>query len=139
MKTCTKCRASKPRADFYQHKQARDGLHSYCKQCFMGVNRNWARRNPDKCRGYTVKQRYGLSGDQVMALLELQGGRCAICTRPIEFRSTGHVDHDHKTGRVRGVLCGPCNRAIGLLQDDAFVVGEAAAYLENHAERTAHG
>jgi hypothetical protein len=77
---------------------------------------------PEQHRRYT----YGLSPEDHDALLRHQGGRCPICDRsdlPLV------VDHDHRSGRVRGLLCGPCNRAIGHLRDSAVVCRLAAEYL----------
>jgi uncharacterized CHY-type Zn-finger protein len=64
-------------------------------------------------------------------LLSTQEGKCAICHR--EFTRQPHVDHDHRNDRIRGLLCGSCNRAIGLLGDDADRVQSAANYLEAHS------
>lgn len=78
--------------------------------------------------------RYGLTVDQFNILLEVQKGRCAICR--VELQSTGrskgtaaHVDHDHGSGRVRGILCHRCNAGIGLLGDDPDRVRAACEYL----------
>lgn len=134
-KKCVRCGAAKESDQFYKNKALRGGLHSYCKKCVTAVNANWRKRNPLKARGYTVKHRYSISGAEVRELIKQQEGRCAICMRQISFLKTGHVDHDHGTGEIRGVLCGSCNRAIGLFKDDIFVIREAAAYLENFQER----
>ncbi len=56
-----------------------------------------------------------------------QNGGCAICGQPQERRL--HVDHDHKTGRIRGLLCGSCNRAIGLLKESVASLASAIGYL----------
>lgn len=73
---------------------------------------------------------------EMVALFEAQEGRCAICTKQIVFlpgRGTvanAHLDHCHATKRVRGWLCSPCNRALGMLRDDPAVLRAAADYLE---------
>lgn len=74
--------------------------------------------------------KYNLTGEGISALLGAQGEKCAICFRSITVRF--HVDHDHVTGKVRGLLCRHCNIAIGLLQDSSTVVSSAAAYLGRH-------
>lgn len=70
--------------------------------------------------------------------VEWHEGKCAICkSEPTGEGQQGerlHVDHDHKTGLVRGLLCGNCNRAIGLLKDDSDLLRAAAGYLEFHDE-----
>jgi hypothetical protein len=91
--------------------------------------RKWARKNPDKCRASQKKYRYGLTLDQVGAMLAGQGGACGICRTPIDER-TLKVDHCHKTDVVRGLLCFHCNIGIGNLRDDPERLRKAAAYLE---------
>lgn len=70
-------------------------------------------------------QRYGISLEDYARLNERQQGRCGICSRDMELV----IDHDHETGKVRGLLCGPCNRAIGWFGDTAEGVARAVAYL----------
>jgi hypothetical protein len=70
---------------------------------------------------------------------ESQEGRCAVCSRELVLGHAGHaIDHNHTTGHVRGLLCMPCNAALGLLQDDLAIVLSAASYLErtNDPERS---
>lgn len=82
-----------------------------------------------------LRQAYGISKAQWYEILEAQGGTCAICDGgpecgPSASDSKFHVDHCHETGRVRGLLCAHCNRAIGLLKDSAAIARAAADYLE---------
>lgn len=64
-------------------------------------------------------------------MLASQGGGCAICQKPDgEGKDRLHLDHDHETGKARGLLCGPCNRGIGMLRDDPALVRKALDYLE---------
>jgi len=83
-----------------------------------------------------LKGRYGIDLVSYNALLEKQGGGCAICGGPPNGRSADafHVDHDHATGKVRGLLCHHCNTAIGSLRDDVSLIEKAAAYLRLHKE-----
>jgi hypothetical protein len=75
----------------------------------------------------------GCSWEQFQALMYCQGGLCAVCFQP-ELGENQHgrmalaVDHNHETGKIRGLLCHRCNRALGLLQDDADRVQNLAAY-----------
>jgi hypothetical protein len=73
---------------------------------------------------------YGLTFDEYQAMAEAQGNRCAICRQEDTTRLA--IDHDHETGKVRGLLCRRCNIALGLLGDDASQVMAAAAYLIEH-------
>lgn len=78
-------------------------------------------------------QKYGLTAAGFRKLLAEQGGGCAICGATAANANGGRlvVDHDHETGKVRGLLCGGCNTGIGLLGDDAQRVLAAAWYLDN--------
>lgn len=76
---------------------------------------------------------YGITIEQYDALVRTQGGLCAICksSDPCgRSNSSWHVDHDHVTGTVRGLLCAKCNRAIGLMGDDADILQAAVYYLK---------
>ena len=78
-------------------------------------------------RGKRIRS-YGISIDEFNQMMEDQGNKCYICDG-----DNGHIalciDHDHKTGKVRGLLCNKCNRAIGLLDDNPELLIIAAAYL----------
>jgi hypothetical protein len=109
------CREIKPVDGFPRAPKQANGRSSYCKPCK-------ARRDRDR-RFVRV---YGLTPEQVQAMKDSQGGRCAICrVRPAE-----HVDHDHRVGTVRGVLCFPCNAGLGQFGDDPAVLTSAIEYLE---------
>jgi len=76
---------------------------------------------------------YGLTLDQYHAIVERQGERCAVCRKVIApmGRDT-HIDHDHTTGKVRGLLCSECNLGLGKFKDRPDVLRAAATYLERH-------
>lgn len=91
-----------------------------------------------------VVRKYGLSMDLLKAMLESQNGRCAICRKiwaeckaakrvrhGAMFLHYLYVDHDHQSGRVRGLLCNACNTAIGRLEEDPSRFDAAASYLKN--------
>ena len=135
MKTCNRCGQTKPLDSFTRDKSRRDGRHSACKKC----RRDWKRANPDRARAWRIKYTYGMTTDEYEAKLREQGGVCAICGEtPEENGGYLAVDHDHSCcpgerscGKcVRGLLCGMCNRAIGLMRDDAERMRRAAAYIE---------
>jgi hypothetical protein len=158
-KTCTRCGTTKPPQGFYLHRGTRDGRSTYCIDCQKAATRKWNAENREKIakRNAAVRaaqnpnwrrdqrhiwlRRYGLDPAGYDALLQKQGGICAICQLPervIDAR-TGEprrlsVDHCHSTGRVRGLLCGRCNRSIGQFADDHERLLRAAAYLQGAAE-----
>ena len=81
-------------------------------------------------------RRYGLDEYDYEAMLKRQGGACAICgtADPGAGREHFSVDHDHRTGRVRGLLCNSCNKGLGSLGDTADAVARALAYLRRAEE-----
>lgn len=154
-KTCTKCHVTKPRVEFYRHRTTRDGRATYCIQCVKDDRRAWVAANAERVREQNQRyaaenpqkrsrdhrqfwlRAYGLDQNAYQALLDAQGNVCAICLMPERYidARTGEprrlsVDHDHQSGRVRGLLCGRCNRALGQLDDDPDRFARAAIYLQ---------
>src|SRR6266496_2487695 len=119
------------------------GSADYCPMHRMRAQRDGSVRGPDRERAsageaiwnvpeyrrrYRWLKDYGLTPEEFDTLLASQDGRCAICrseTPKSRRNGTWCVDHDHETGRIRGLLCTACNRALGLFGDD-LVVLEAA-------------
>lgn len=89
-----------------------------------------ARRDADPTmnKRAMLRWKYDISLEEFEALVTEQGNRCAICDT--EFSKTPHVDHDHETGAVRGLLCSPCNTGLGHFRDDVVRLRGAVAYLE---------
>lgn len=77
-----------------------------------------------------IERRYGITMDQYLDLVAQQQGKCAVCDREVEL----HIDHDHETGVVRGLLCGNCNRAAGLLHEEPDRALSLAFYLARARE-----
>lgn len=102
--------------------------------------KEWRRRNQQKQRDYERARRVGIHPDEIERLRRVQGGACAICGSAMRqpgaawTRQTEHLDHCHETGRVRGLLCGSCNGAIGKLGDNYEGVMRAAHYLGDPAD-----
>ncbi len=92
---------------------------------------------PEYRRRFSRLKKYGLTPEEFDAILAAQRGRCAICRSktPRSARNgTWCVDHDHVTGQVRGLLCTPCNRAVGMLQDDPDILAAALQYVRKHRQ-----
>ena len=116
------------------------GRRHLCNKCKHKKYGGWKRKNPAKAKVIqrrTNLKAWGLTMDDFAKMLDEQGGVCAICKHPStrKCHRTGHpyplvVDHDHATGKIRGLLCDKCNRAIGLLRDSVDVLEKAIAYLE---------
>jgi hypothetical protein len=90
--------------------------------------KNYRLQKPMQRRKAEIKKLYGLEMAEYQNMLDAQDHKCAICIKP--FRKTPNVDHCHDTGRVRGLLCFNCNRAIGHLQNDTGIIQNAIAYLQ---------
>ena len=86
------------------------------------------KREPDRYHARSIRRRYGLSSDQYAEMLAAQGGKCLICDNPPKTERTGRwrlaVDHDHETGRVRGLLCIGCNAYLGWYEKHSRAVQE---------------
>lgn len=138
-KTCSRCGFMKPTAEFSPNPHRRDGRYPYCKPCKAAYMRERYEKNREQEAEKDYRRRitrYGITPEAYDTLLREQAGLCAICgTDDPGTGRTGRmaIDHDHETGLVRGLLCGPCNRAIGLLGDDPQRLLSAAAYLTQHS------
>ena len=95
------------------------------------ANREWRKRNPESNRQTNLK-RYGLTVEQEKLLLSVQNNKCAICSEM--FIKTPCVDHNHKTGRVRGLLCGHCNRMLGCARENQNILQSGIEYLRRNNE-----
>ncbi len=104
--------------------------------------REWRKNNPEKAKHANLKKQYGIGLPEYKAMAEAQEGECAICGG---FETTKDkdggprmmpVDHDHKTGKVRALLCTQCNRGLGMFTDNIAKLKAAAAYLEKHLAPT---
>jgi hypothetical protein len=120
-RACCRCGAPVPEA------VGRPGI-TVCTAC--RVDRRVDRKAYERRR---LLRKYGVTQDDFDGMLRAQGGRCAIC-RTDEPGSKGFaIDHCHRTGRVRAVLCGPCNSAFGLLREDPLIVRAMMEYAERHS------
>jgi hypothetical protein len=89
---------------------------------------------PESVRRRDLKRRYGITVEEYDAMLEQQGNRCAICrTDKPGGKGRFHVDHDHQTGEVRGLLCNNCNRALGHFKDNVLILEQAIRYLNEES------
>ena len=133
---CRPC-ANKRRRD----REKKDPLFKEKRRKYMG--RANSKRTLEKRRlepSYSdyfkdIKRLYGLTKTQYYSLLDSQNNSCAICKVSFDESSKKkrpHIDHSHTTGKVRGILCGPCNMGIGQLKDSADLLESALNYLKNN-------
>lgn len=112
-KYCTGCDIEHPISSFYNvHRSAK------CKKCF-GEDSKWVH----------MKRKYGLSKIDFENLIRLQSGQCCVCWEEL-IPSNTNVDHCHKTGIVRGLLCTDCNLGLGFLKDNVNNIHRSIAYLQ---------
>jgi hypothetical protein len=107
-----------------------------CRSCFSKKGNQWASDNPDASarhkRSHHLRKKFGITIDEQDAILTAQGGRCAICRMELLDSKTLHVDHDHATNRIRGVLCIRCNVGLGSFKDNPDLLIAASDYLRSH-------
>lgn len=109
---------------------------SVCQDCRKKDQEEQYRRQKHQRIAYKLQKHYGLSYEDYTRFTELQQGVCAICRDPETWTTQWgtpaslSVDHDHKAGRVRGLLCNRCNRGLGAARDDPVLLERMAEYLE---------
>jgi hypothetical protein len=159
VKRCSKCGELKPLDQYYAAKGCRDGLRGDCKACFSArakaryaeksdeikaYVKRWQQENADRLNAYRrahnanrrreirerhLKRTFGITLVDFDAMLAAQSGGCAICGRQAPENTSLHVDHDHETGVVRGLLCFTCNGALGMLGESDEFLSRAADYV----------
>ncbi|UIW13254.1 HNH endonuclease [Arthrobacter phage Crewmate] len=131
MKRCSGCGEVKPLEAFHKLHKAKDGRTARCGKCRSAAQTARYRQNPTVTLDRQQAARYGVTVDHVEALKAAQGGKCAICgTDEPGGRGRWHVDHDHESGAVRGLLCHHCNLGLGHFRDDVDALRAAIRYLE---------
>lgn len=138
MRECTGCKEVLPTYAFYAHSQRPGTTHSQCKKCENAATIKRTKANPERTSRYSrksrIKTQYGLSWDDFQKIVSTQGGACPICKNQLDFNANRrvHIDHDHATGKVRGVLCNWCNSGLGRFKDNARWLDAAAQYIRLH-------
>jgi len=123
---CPDCDSTKPLGDFPLNRADSTGYANYCKPCHNARGKALKQRLHGGWREYLLRHRYGIGQADVDELLAAQGGVCAICGAA----DPKHVDHDHRTGRVRGILCFNCNGGLGQFRDSPEFLAGAITYLK---------
>ena len=145
LKTCPNCKQKKSFRDFVIRQSGnRIGQAvAYCKICNLQKHKKIKERDPSIYRRIEwpskLKNLYGITVDNYYQMLENQNGGCGICgtkvpsarKRKYVTQEMFFVDHCHLTGKVRGLLCGKCNRGLGCFEDEPEKLEEAANYLRS--------
>ena len=150
-KICTKCKIKKPVGEFLKKKTpAGVKIKARCKLCEREDHREAYRKHrqqpgaieKDRAKGnkfyaehkngirdHNIRCRYGLEPEKRLLIFMDQDGRCKICKKFVGFNAI-HIDHDHETGEIRGLLCGNCNFMLGHAKDDIVTLKAAIKYLQ---------
>lgn len=134
-KRCPSCRRTKTARHFSLRSNGK-WLRSLCRVCEN--KKGLARHHADKKRSalafrrWKVKSAYGISLEKLEQLHTESKGLCAICSQRHQTRPRLDVDHDHTTGKFRGLLCGGCNSGIGYFRESVSRLQAAIQYLERH-------
>jgi|ERR1035437_2512659 hypothetical protein len=142
LKKCTKCGKKKALGAFYTNNKAKDKLTYRCKGCKSIYNKTFLKKylsNPKTKtlykklkRNWELKSLYGITLKDYNILLKKQNNKCAICPTKYTKNKILCVDHNHKTGKVRGLLCHDCNKGLGLFKDRLQITRKVVLYLEKH-------
>ena len=136
LKKCSKCKQTYPAISefFYRHSNRKDGLDPWCKEC---------KKEYDKIR-HKIKE-FNISLKQYKKMFKEQDNRCLICGRDFDdiYRNpkknhvyyTPRIDHDHKSGKVRGILCHHCNTALGSFDENPLILVRAIKYLKENKKK----
>lgn len=140
MRICSKCKETKLLEDFAKRSgssSVHNKIRSICRQCYQLHARTWpsrrseakriANKNRKKVYRHHIKVQ-GVGHERFQAMLDAQNGVCAVCGNTNGKRQLC-VDHCHATGKVRGLLCGNCNLALGNLKDDPQRIANLLAYI----------
>lgn len=157
MKTCYKCKETKPVSAFSKDKYKKDGRRSLCKDCYSEYDKNKYWSDPDKARKRSndyrnklrvedpeklilsnrntkLKRAYGITHSDYLVMLEKQDHKCACCGK--DNKNAGVkglvVDHNHTTGEIRELLCTQCNTALGHLKEDVEIIQNLINYVRKH-------
>jgi hypothetical protein len=138
-KICNKCGTEKVLTDFHYNKRSKDNRLNQCKKCVNKKNQEYKlKAKQDKTawrrsQYSTELRKYGLTIEQYEELLDKQHGICAICDCEPFFKKLS-IDHNHITGKVRGLICNNCNIMLGNAFDDPTILIAAADYLKERNE-----
>ena len=125
MKKCIKCEIEKSLNSF--SKRSDFGYRGECKDCVS----KWARtyRKENKVKLQAAKNNYNITIKEAKELYDKK--ECDICEKTIKIEKHKHIDHCHKTNKIRGTLCSNCNRALGYFKDDIKILQKAIKYLKS--------
>lgn len=134
VRKCSTCGSVKDLGLFHKNKADKKfGRETRCKECSIkrlhAFSKSYTKEERrDISYKHRLKNEYGLTVEQYEAMARKQKGVCKICEKPASDRL--HVDHNHLTNEVRGLLCGNCNRGLGLFKENPEIINSAISYLK---------
>ena len=130
-KTCMTCGKEKLATDFYFRNKKYNRRHSECKICTGERVKKRHEENPERTRNNDLKRNYGITLNEHTQMYDEQNGVCAICKNEGDGKwKKLCVDHDHKTGKVRQLLCRNCNMVLGQVGDNINILQSMIEYLQ---------
>lgn len=117
------CGEQKPLSAYYKNSSQKSGLQSKCKPCH------------EKAKMKSKVGAYGITLEEYKSLFKKQNNACAICRKTFTSKKNTHIDHDHRTNKVRSLLCHHCNSVIGFAKDSTDILKSAILYLRRHAKK----
>ena len=145
MKVCKTCGVETPYSEYHIAKQGKGGpiYKAHCKECYrkkeiennhkmpISAKRDRRRRNynPDYHKSYRLRTRYGLTEEQFQGMIVEQNLSCKICGATLD---DPQIDHNHATGKVRGLLCKNCNTSLGLLKENTDTLRSMITYINDN-------
>lgn len=131
---CRTCGREDLIENFPKNKNYKNGITYDCCDCKNKKQRDWFNSNKEKAKYYSnkkyLKKKFGISPEEYGNLLNSQDNKCGICKCDLTEKIF-HLDHDHKSGKIRKFLCINCNVGLGSFKDDINLLLLAAEYLKN--------
>jgi len=116
-KVCSKCKIEKDSSEFYVRDKKKKRPQSFCKQCMHNYAKDWQNKNPHWQEDTSLRHHYGITLEVWLEMLIEQNGRCLICGKhQANIDKVFFIDHNHKTGKIRGLVCPRCNTYIGFIE-----------------------
>lgn len=150
-KFCNKCKTEKELEAFCKRHTTKDGRDVYCKECVSIYRKTNYKKIQESSSAYyqkykekvnlknrnnRLKKEYNVTQEWYEKTLEEQEGKCKICKsdNPGKGLKHFHIDHNHETGKVRGLLCHSCNTGLGLFKENVDLIQKAIEYVEKHRQ-----
>lgn len=132
-KFCRGCTTTLPIDLFSIRSERKNGRRARCRQCESRTHKQYSEKNPGRSRIRNLKSKYNMTEEQYFAILATQDGKCGLCENTESGRKDSpwlHVDHNHITGVIRGLLCHNCNTAVGMIEKNGINLKSIEKWIE---------